>query len=87
MSKLSRNLLSISVGVIFGGFGGLLVAIFWPLLFTESLQGSSLGEDSVGMAFLVFSLSFAVAGFLLCRKLTAKYIREDASSTGRLLFR
>jgi hypothetical protein len=36
---------------------------------------------------LVFFLSFAVAGFLLCRRLTGKYIREDASSAGRLLFR
>jgi len=86
MSRLSRNLLSICVGVICGGFGGLVVAIFWPLLFPLSLQGSSWG-DAVGIAFLVFFLSFAMTGFLLCRKLTGKYLREDASSTGRLLFR
>jgi serine/threonine protein kinase len=86
MSRLSRNLLSICVGVICGGFGGLVVAIFWPLLFPLSLQGSSWG-DAVGIAFLVFFLSFAMTGFLLCRKLTGKHLREDASSTGRLLFR
>jgi eukaryotic-like serine/threonine-protein kinase len=86
MSRLSRNLLSICVGVICGGFGGLVGAIFWPLLFPLSLQGSSWG-DAVGIAFLVFFLSFAMTGFLLCRKLTGKHLREDASSTGHLLFR
>jgi hypothetical protein len=70
-----------------GGFGGLLVAIFWPLLFPLSLRGSGAGEDAVGIAFLVLFLSFAVLGFLLCRRLTRKYVREEAGNTGRVLFR
>jgi hypothetical protein len=69
-----------------GGFGGLLVAIFWPLLFPLSLRGSSRGEDAVAIAFLAFFFSFAVPGFLLCRRLTRKYVREDAGSTGQVLF-
>jgi hypothetical protein len=56
-------------------------------LFPQSLQGSSRGEDTVAIAFLVLFVSFAVTGFLLFRKLTRKYLREDASRTGRLLFR
>jgi hypothetical protein len=87
MSRLTRNLLSVLVGAMFGGLGGLLVLVFWPLLFPLSLQGSSAGEDAVGIAFLVFYLSFAVPGFLVCRRLTRKYIREAAGTTGRVLFR
>jgi len=86
IGRLSRNLLSICVGVICGGFGGLVVAIFWPLLFPLSLHGSSWG-DAVGIASLVFFLSFAMTGFLLCRKLTGKRLRKYASSTGRMVFR
>jgi hypothetical protein len=87
MSRLWRNLLCIWVGAMFGGFGGLLVAIFWPLLFPLRLQGSSRGEDAVGIAFLAFYVSFAMAGFLLCRKLTRKYVREEDEGAGRVLFR
>jgi len=68
-------------------FGGLLVAIFWPLLFPLRLQGSSRGEDAVGAVFLAFYVLFAVAGFLLCRKLTRKYVGEEPDGTGRVLFR
>lgn len=87
MSRLTRNLLCIWVGAMLGGLGGLLVAIFWPLLFPLSLRGSSGGEDVVAIALLIFFLSFAVTGFLLCRRLTRKYVREDAASTGKVLFR
>lgn len=59
MSRLSRNLLCIAVGVIFSGLGGLLVAISWPLLFPLRLQSSSRGEDAVGIGFLVFYVLFA----------------------------
>ncbi len=88
MSRLARNLLCIWVGVILGGFGGLLVLIFWPLLFPLSLRGSSIGDDALlPIPFFAFYLSFAVPGFLLCRRLTKKYVPEDANSTGRVLFR
>lgn len=87
MVRLTRNLLSVWVGATFGGFGGLLVLIFWPLLFPLSLRGSSRGEDAVGViAFSAFFLLFAVPGFLLCQKRTRKYVRNDAAS-GHVLFR
>ena len=38
MSKFWRNVLSICIGVVFSNFGGLLVLIFWPLIFPESLR-------------------------------------------------
>jgi hypothetical protein len=82
-----QTLLSICVGAVFGGFGGLLVLILWPLLFPLSLQGSSLGEDSAPIAFLVFFVSFAVPGFLLIQRLTRRHVRKDAPNTGRMLFR
>jgi hypothetical protein len=71
MSRLSQNLISIFVGVISGLLGAALVAVFWPLLFPLSLQGSSAGEDAVGVAFLAFFLLFGVSGFLLCRRWTS----------------
>jgi hypothetical protein len=85
MSRLARNLLCIWVGAMLGGFGGLWVAIFWPLLFPLSLRGSSGAENAVAIAFVGFFLS--VPGFLLCRRLTRKHVREDAGSTGHVLFR
>jgi hypothetical protein len=87
MSRISRNLLCIWVGNMVGGLGGLPVAIFWPLLFPLRLQGSSRGEDAGGIVFLALYVSFAVAGFLLCRKLTRKYVREEPDSSGHVLFR
>jgi len=85
MSRLWRNLLSVGIGFFFGGLGAFLVAIFWPLLFPMSLQGSSRGEDAVPLAFFgAFSL-FGVAGFLLFRRLTRKYVRDSDTFTG--LFR
>lgn len=87
MSKISRNLLCVGVGVMFGGFGSLLIAVFWPLLFPLRLQGSNLGEDAIGIAFLPLCISFAVGGFLLCRKLTSKYLREEQDNPGNVLFR
>jgi hypothetical protein len=45
VSRLMASLLSIFVGPMFGGFGGLFVLILWLLLFPLSLQGSSWEED------------------------------------------
>jgi hypothetical protein len=87
MSKLAQNLVSIWVGVVLGGFGGLLITIFWPLLFPLSLQGSSWGEDNVAIALVASFLLFAVSGFLLCRGLMGKYIREEGANTKQMLFR
>ena len=87
MSRLSQNLVSIWVGLVLDGFGGLLVAIFWPLLFPLSLRGSSWGEDTVAMALVASFLLFAVTGFLLFRGLMGKYIRDEGASTGQMQFR
>jgi hypothetical protein len=87
MSNLSQNLLSILIGGIFGGFGGLMVLIFWPLLFPLSLQGSSWGEDAIVIALPVVFLTFALSGFLLCRRLTSRYVREHTDNKGRVQFR
>jgi hypothetical protein len=87
MSRSTGNLLCMLVGAMLGGFGGLLVLVSWPLLFPLSLRGSSRGEDAVAIAFFAFSLSFAVLGFLLCRRLARKYVREDAGGPGTGLFR
>jgi hypothetical protein len=87
MSRLSRTLLSVGVGVASGLLGGLLVAIFGPLLFPESLQGPTPGEGVLMIAFVAFFLSFAVAGYRLCRRATRRLVREGADEAGRVLFR
>jgi hypothetical protein len=85
MSRCTGNLLCILVGAMLGGFGGLLVLVFWPLLFPLSLRGSSRGEGAVAITFFAFSLSVAVLGFLLCRRLTRKFVREDAGGGQNVL--
>jgi hypothetical protein len=87
MSRWVRNLLCVWVGAMLGGFGGLLVAIFWPLLFPLSLGRPSRGEDNAAIACLAFFLLFAIPAFFLCRRLTKKHVREDHDVTGRVLFR
>jgi hypothetical protein len=77
MTRFWRNLLSILIGVVSGCFGALIIAIFWPLLFPESLHGSSWGEEAVPFAFLACFSLFGVTGFLLCRRLSRKYVRDD----------
>ena len=68
-----------------GGFGGLMVLIFWPLLFPESLQSSSWGENAGPLAFIACFSLFGATGFLLCRRLTKKYVRDKDTIT--VLFR
>jgi ABC-type Fe3+-siderophore transport system permease subunit len=86
MSRFWRNLLSIFIGAMLGVFGGLMVCIFWPLLFPESLQGSSWGEDAgLTLAFIACFSLFGATGFLLCRRLTKKYVRDKDTIT--VLFR
>ena len=85
MTRFWRNLLSIVIGLMFGGFGSLMVLIFWPLLFPERLQGSSWGEDAVGLAGIACFAFFGIIGFLLCRRLTRRFVRDDGSIT--VLFR
>jgi hypothetical protein len=86
MSRSTGNLLCVLVGAMLGGFAGLLVLVFWPLLFPLSLRGSSTGEHALAIAFFALSLSVAVLGFLLCRRLTRKYLREDTGGAGTGLF-
>jgi hypothetical protein len=85
MSRFWRNVLSIWIGLVSGGLGGLPVLIFWPLLFPEPLQGSTWGEKAGLLAFVACELLFGVAGFRLCRKLTRRFVRDDGSIT--VLFR
>jgi hypothetical protein len=85
MSRFWRNLLCISIGIVSGGFGGIVVLIFWPLLFPEPLHGSTLGEDAGPVALIAFWLLFGVTGFLLCRRVTRKHVRDKDDVT--VLFR
>ncbi len=85
MSRFWRNLLSVLIGFLAAGFGGLIVLIFWPLLFPQPLHGSSRGEDAAPLAFLAFYAVFGAGGFLLFRRLTRKHIRDQGDVT--VLFR
>ena len=85
MSRFWRNVLSIFIGLMFGGFGGFIVLVFWPLLFPEPLHGSTWGEDAGVFAYVACYAVFGVSGFLLCRRLTRRFVRDDGSVT--VLFR
>ncbi|WP_109484371.1 hypothetical protein [Occallatibacter savannae] len=77
MSRFWRNLLCVLAGLITSLVGTEIVFIFWPLIFPQNLQGHSTGEDALPFIVIAFFLSFAAAGFLLVRKLTKKYARND----------
>ncbi len=81
MSRFWRNLLSIFIGAMVGGFAGFMVLVFWPLLFPESLQGSTRGENAVALALMACFSLFGATGFLLCRRLTKKYVRDKDTVT------
>jgi hypothetical protein len=85
MSRLWRNVLAIFIGLMSGSFGGLMVASFWTLLFPEPLHDSTWGVGVAPLALIVFYAVFGVSGFLLCRRLTKRFVRDDGSMT--VLFR
>ena len=85
MSRLWRNALCIFIGLIFALVGLDLCFIFWPLLFPQSLRGSSLGQDFAPLACLASILLSGAVGFFLCRRLTRKYLRDLSETT--VLFR
>ena len=69
------------VGFVFACVGFLVVAIFWPLLYPLSLNGSTHGEDAVGAVMAIAFLLFGAGGFLLCRWLTRGVVRQDNRET------
>jgi hypothetical protein len=82
MSTFWRNLLCILAGLISGYVGFLIVAIFWPLLFPATIQGTSWGEDTgLVIAVIAFFAFFFVAGLLFCRRLTRNFVRDRNRST------
>ena len=85
MSRFWRNLLCICVGMVLGYVGFLIVVTFWPLLFPEALQGPTRGEDALLIVVILAFLSFFLTGFLLCRRLTKRFIRDKDGFT--VLFR
>jgi hypothetical protein len=63
-----------------------MVLIVWPLLFPEPLQGLNWVELVGGLlAYIACFSSFGVTGFLLCRRLTRRFVHDDGSIT--VLFR
>jgi len=60
-----------------GCLGFLLMAIFWPLLFPLALHGSSRCEDAIAVAMPAVLFFFAACGFLVCRGVTKRFVRDD----------
>ncbi len=81
MSRFWRNLLCICVGLVLGYVGFLIVVIFWPLLFPEALQGPTRGEDALVIVVILAFSSFFLTGFLLCRRLTRRFARDQDGVT------
>ena len=87
VSSLAHTFLCMAIGFVFAYAGFLVIAIFWPLLFPLSLEGRTPGENAVVVAMPAVSLLFGTGGFLLCRRLTQRLVRQDDSDGGYPLLR
>jgi hypothetical protein len=84
MTRRTRSVLSILSAFFLGCAGALVVAIFGPLLFPASATGASRGEDLVVFSIPAFFLVFGTAGFMICWKLTKRFVDEKKWTTRTL---
>ena len=76
MTSLARTFACLGAGLVCGRVGLVVGAIFLPLAFPLSLPDSNDAENTV-VALMILSMGlFAVGGFVLCWKLTARWVRD-----------
>jgi hypothetical protein len=76
MTSLARTFVCIGAGLVCGRVGLVVGAIFLPLAFPLSLPDSSQPENTVVALGILITGVFAVGGFVLCWKLTARWVRD-----------
>jgi flagellin-like protein len=76
MTSLARTFVCIGAGLVCSRVGLVVGAIFLPLAFPLSLPGSSRAENNVVALLILITVVFAVGGFVLCWKLTARWVRD-----------
>jgi hypothetical protein len=76
MTSLARTFVCLGAGVVCGRVGLVVGAIFLPLAFPLSLPDSSHAENTVVRLMILTILLFAVAGSVLCWKLTGRWVRD-----------
>jgi hypothetical protein len=77
MTSLARTFVCLGAGVVCGRVGLVVGAIFLPLAFPLSLTDSSHhAEHTVVRLMILTILLFAVAGSVLCWKLTGRWVRD-----------
>jgi hypothetical protein len=76
MTSLARTFVCLGAGVACGRVGLVVGAIFLPLVFPLSLTDSSHAENTVVGLMISIMVLFAVAGSVLCWKLTSRWVRD-----------
>jgi hypothetical protein len=76
MTSLARTFVCIGAGLVCGRVGLVVGAIFLPLAFPLSLSDSSQTENTAVALAILTMVVFAVAGSVLCWKLTARWVRD-----------
>ena len=76
MSSLTRTFCCLAAGFVSFWVGFLVAAVFVPLIVPASLARPDTSEDKGVMLIVAISAVCVVAGFAVCWKFTAKWVRE-----------
>lgn len=84
MTPRMGTLVSLSAGFLVGVVASFVPMVFGPLAFPEAISGPTPGEDIVAVSIPVFFFLFGAIGFLITRKLVARFIAY-ATDTNRIV--
>ena len=84
MTPRMGTLVSLSAGVLVGVVASFVPMVFGPLAFPESISGPTPGESIVAVSIPAFFFLFGAIGFLLTRKLVARFI-DYGTDSNRIL--
>ena len=84
MTPRMGTLVSLSAGSLVGVVASFVPLVFGPLAFPEAISGPTPGEDIVAVSVPVFFFLFGAIGFLITRKLVARFI-DYGTDTNRIV--
>lgn len=82
MTPRTGTLVSLLAGGSFGLVASFVPMVFGPLVFPQTINGPTLGENIVGFSIPGFFLIFGAAGFFITRRIAGRRI-DRSDDTGR----